>query len=259
MKISALKISAFVVNGALKNITRLLCRIDSRQLVRVPQTGPLILVSNHINFLEVPLLYTHLLPRPITGYAKSETWDNPLMAYLFNLWEAIPMHRGEADMAAIRSGLNALKLGKILVVAPEGTRSGHGRMGVGHPGIALLALQSHAPLLPLVYYGGEKFRQSISRIQRTDFQIAVGNPFFVDNRGNQVNRLLRRKITDEIMFQLAALLPPYYRGHYADLSNASEDYLDFPPGSESNLRNAEKYSNAGGIILSSTLNPDIAS
>lgn len=251
-----MKIMAIVVNGALKNLTRLLCRIDAKQLARVPQTGPLILVSNHINFLEVPLIYTHLLPRPITGFAKSETWDNPLMAYLFDLWEAIPLHRGEADMAAIRSGLEALEAGKILAVTPEGTRSGHGRMGVGHPGISLLALQSHAPLLPLVYYGGERFRQSIFRVQRTDFHISVGNPFYVNNRDSKVSRLLRRRITDEIMYQLAALLPPYYRGHYADLSNASENFLDFPSDSESNLHYAERFPGAEGITIPNALNPN---
>jgi 1-acyl-sn-glycerol-3-phosphate acyltransferase len=252
------KITSFVVNGTLKNITRLLCRIDSGQLVNVPSTGPLILVSNHINFLEVPLIYTHLLPRPVTGYAKSETWDNPIMARLFNLWEAIPLHRGEADLAAIRSGLNALESGKILVVTPEGTRSGHGRMSIGRPGVALLALQSQAPLLPLVYYGGEKFRQSISRIHRTDFHISVGNPFYVDDRNLQVNRVLRQKITDEIMYQLAALLPPYYRGYYADLSKATDDFLNFPAGSTNNLSRVERNSRARGGDVSNTLTPNIS-
>lgn len=254
-----MKIAAIVVNGALKNLTRLLCRIDARQLERVPQTGPLILVSNHINFLEVPLVYTHLLPRPITGFAKSETWDNPLMAYLFDLWEAIPLHRGEADMAAIRRGLDVLKAGKILAVTPEGTRSGHGRMGIGHPGIALLALQSHAPLMPLVYYGGERFRQSISRIQRTEFYISVGNQFYVNSRDCKMSRVLRQKITDEIMYQLAALLPPYYRGHYADLTKASEYFLDFTSDSESNLHYAERFPGADETVITNTLNPEVYS
>lgn len=232
---------AYVVNGSLKNLTRLLCKIDSKQIIRVPNSGPLILVSNHINFLEVPLVYTHLLPRPITGFAKSETWDNLIMAMLFDLWEAIPMHRGEPDLTAIRSGLAALEAGKILVIAPEGTRSGHGRMGIGQQGISLLALQSHAPILPLGYYGGENFRQSISRFKRTDFHIVVGNPFFVETQSAHLKRVIRQKITDEIMYQLAGLLPSYYRGYYANLNEATEDYLRFPPGSKSNINRADLH------------------
>jgi 1-acyl-sn-glycerol-3-phosphate acyltransferase len=226
-----MNITPNLVNGALKRITGLLCRIDASQLDCVPQSGPLILVCNHINFLEVPLVYTHLQPRPISGFAKAETWDNPIMARLFDLWQAIPLRRGEADMTAIKSGLDALRSGKILVITPEGTRTGDGRMIRGHPGIVLIALQSRAPLLPLVYYGGEKFRQNATHLKRTDFHIAVGRIFYVDARGQRINQSLRQKMTDEIMYQLAALLPDYYRGYYSDLTQASEEFLRFPNGS----------------------------
>ena len=100
--------TAWLVNTTLKRVTRLLCRVDDHQLARIPPAGPLILVSNHINFIEVPLVYTHLLPRPVTGFAKAETWNNPAMAYLFNLWKAIPLRRGEPDLRGLRLGLQAL-------------------------------------------------------------------------------------------------------------------------------------------------------
>jgi len=98
------------------------------------------------------------MPRPLTGFAKAETWDNPAMAMLFDLWQAIPIRRGEVDLEAIRQALSVLQSGGILAVAPEGTRSGHGRLGRGNPGVVLLAQMSGAPLLPLVYYGGESFK-----------------------------------------------------------------------------------------------------
>jgi 1-acyl-sn-glycerol-3-phosphate acyltransferase len=224
---------ALVLNSSIKRLTRLLCRIDDSQLSRVPPQGPLIIVSNHINFLEVPLLYTHLLPRTVTGFAKAETWDNPAMGYLFNLWQAIPLRRGEADMTAIRQALEALKEGKILAVAPEGTRSGHGRLGPGHPGVVMLALKSGVPLLPMVYCGNERFRHNLSRLRRTDFRIIVGNPFVLDSRGVKVTQQVRRQMTDEIMYQLAALLPPAYRGYYSDLSHAKVTYLKFLPSQNS--------------------------
>jgi 1-acyl-sn-glycerol-3-phosphate acyltransferase len=216
-----------VINSTIKGLTRLLCRIDDGQLSRVPNQGPLIIVSNHINFLEVPLLYTHLQPRQVTGFAKAETWDNPAMGFLFNLWQAIPLRRGEADINAMRLALKALQNGKILAVAPEGTRSGHGRLGRGHPGVVTIALQSGAPLLPIVYYGNEHFKHNISRLQRTDFRINVGNPFLLDSRGMKVTRQVRRQMTDEIMYQLAILLPPNYRGYYSDINFARDTYLRF--------------------------------
>lgn len=233
-----MRLRARLVNGTIKGLTRILCRVDDAQLALIPQQGPLILVANHINFLEVPLIYTHLLPRPVTGFAKAETWDNPAMAALFDLWEAIPLQRGEADHAAMRRALGALGAGKILAMAPEGTRSGHGRLQRGHPGVVTLALLSGAPLLPLAYFGSESFRGNLSHLRRTEFHIAVGRPFVLDPRGAKVTREIRQCMVDEVMYQLAALLPPAYRGAYSDLALATETYLRFPEGSESNLLRA---------------------
>jgi 1-acyl-sn-glycerol-3-phosphate acyltransferase len=226
-----------VVRMSIKRVTRILCRVDDAQLAKVPAHGPLILVANHVNFLEVPLLYTHLHPRRLTGFAKIETWNNPAMAFLFDLFGAIPLRRGEADMAAIRRGLDVLEAGHILAVAPEGARSGHGRLQRGYPGVVMLALRSGAPLLPMVYYGGESLRRNLTRLRRTDFHIVVGNPFCLNAQG-RVTREMRQQMTDEIMYQIATLLPPDYRGYYSDLSAATETYLRFPDLSESNLRRA---------------------
>jgi 1-acyl-sn-glycerol-3-phosphate acyltransferase len=65
----------------------------------------------------------------------------------------------------------------------------------------------------------------------------VGNLFCLNAKG-RVTREMRQQMTDEIMYQIAALLPPDYRGYYADLSAATETYLRFPAPSESNLRRA---------------------
>ena len=224
-----------VVTSSIKGLTRILCRIDDVELAQVPKQGPLITVSNHINFLEAPVMYTHLQPRPLTGFVKSETLENPALGALFTLWGGIPLRRGEADMTAFRQALQALEAGQILVVAPEGTRSGHGRLQRGHPGIAFLALRSSAPVLPMVYYGGEHFWDNLPRLRRTDFRIVVGQPFYLDARGSKATRQVRQQMADEVMYQIAALLPPAYRGVYSDMSAATETYLRFPPGAKSNL------------------------
>jgi 1-acyl-sn-glycerol-3-phosphate acyltransferase len=216
-----------IVNTTIKGLTRTLCKVDDSQLGRVPERGPLILVANHVNFLEVPLVLTHLQPRPVTGFAKAETWDNPAMAWLFNRWKAIPLRRGEPDVEAIRKGLEVLAEGGILAVAPEGTRSGDGRLQRGQPGVVTLALRSGAPLLPMAYFGGESLRHNLRRMRRTEFRIRIGSPFLVDPNGCRVNREVRQRITDEIMYQVAALLPDNYRGQYSDLSAATTEFLCF--------------------------------
>jgi 1-acyl-sn-glycerol-3-phosphate acyltransferase len=230
-----------VVTSAIRGALQILCQVDGAQLARVPDRGPLILVANHINFLEVPLLYTHLQPRPMTAFAKVETWDNPALGALADLWGAIPLERGESDVAALRQGLEALAAGRILALAPEGTRSGDGRLRRGHPGVALLALRSGAPILPLVHYGGEWFWRNLRRLRQTTFEIVVGEPFEVDAADTRVTRHVRQRITDEIMYQLAALLPPAYRGAYSDLMGATERYLRFPAGVQSNLRRGGEW------------------
>lgn len=227
-----MSIALSTVNTTIKVILRLICRIDAAALNYIPQTGPLILVANHVNFLEVPLVFTHLQPRPVTGFAKAETWDNPVMRQLFNLWKAIPLERGEADIQAMRQALKVLENYGILAIAPEGTRSGDGKLRKGHPGVVTLALLSGSPILPLVYYGGEQLGENIRRLRRTDFKILVGRTFTLDTKGVKVTRLVRQQMVDEIMYQLAALLPPAYHGYYKNLNLATTNFLQFLPDSD---------------------------
>ncbi len=231
-----MKVVHQVVTPIIKGLLRILCRVDDAELARVPDRGPLIIVTNHVNFLEVPLLYTHLLPRPVTGFAKAENWDNLfLRTLLFRMWGGIPLHRGEPDVSALRRALKALEEGAILGVAPEGTRSGHGCLQRGRPGVVWLAMYSGAPLLPVVFYGGEHFWRNLARLRRTDFHIIVGNPFYLDLDGVKPTRQVRYQAIDEIMYQIAALLSPAYRGAYSDLDKATETYLRFPEGAQSNV------------------------
>jgi len=236
-----MSVTEWVVTGTLRRMTRILCRVDDRELTRIPSRGPLILVVNHVNFLEVPLMYSHLRPRPITGFAKSETWDNPAMGWLFNVLQAIPLRRGEADARAFRKALEVIQGGGIMGVAPEGTRSNDGRLLHGRPGVVMLALKSGAPLQPVAYYGSERFHRNIRRLQRTEFNITVGYPFYLEAHGEKVTREVRQRMTNEIMYQLASILPSEYRGQYSNLDAASEDYLRFPSGSQSNLARAATF------------------
>jgi 1-acyl-sn-glycerol-3-phosphate acyltransferase len=225
-----------IMNSFLRAWTASVCRLDVDQLERIPERGPLILIANHINFLEIPVLYPRLGSRPVVVFAKAETWDSPLMRWLFDLSKAIPVRRGEADTTALRRSMEVLEAGQILAVAPEGTRSGDGHLQRAHPGVVMLALRTGAPLLPMAYFGGESFWRNLPRLKRTDFHVVVGNPFYL-NAGGRVTREMRQQMADEIMCQIAALMPPGYRGYYADLSAATETYLRFDAPLQSNLLN----------------------
>jgi 1-acyl-sn-glycerol-3-phosphate acyltransferase len=218
-----------IVIATFKGLTNLLCHIDDAQLAQVPDQGPLIIVTNHVNILEIPIIYTHLQPRPVTGFVSAHRWDNRWLRWLLDVCDAIPLHRGEADILAVRRGLERLKRGQITVISPEGTRSGHGRLQRAHPGVVLMALHSGAPLLPVAYYGSEYYKDNLCRLRRTDFHIAVGDPFYLKTGGAKVTRQIRRQMIDEIMYRVSALLPPAYRGVYSDLNAATQTYLDFQP------------------------------
>lgn len=207
--------------------TNIICRIEGSELARVPMGGPLILAINHINSLEVPLLFAHLQPRRLIGLAKIETWDNKFMGWLFDLWESIPIQRGEADLQAVRRCLAALSSGDILGVAPEGTRSYDGKLLFGQPGIVSISLHSKAPILPIVHWGGEDFSRNIKQLKRTDFHIRVGRPFSLDPKGNKVDRKVRQAMVNEIMYQMAILLPEPYRGNYANCTPPPQEYIRF--------------------------------
>ncbi len=217
--------STRMVNWVLRRLFQTVCRIDRAELSKVPAQGPLILVGNHVNFLEAPVLIPHLEPRPITGLAKRESWDNPLFYLLFNQWEIIPIDRGTVDREAFRLATEALDQNKILAVFPEGTRSQDGCLLQGKPGVVALAVRSKAPLIPLAFYGYENFWPNLKRLRRTDFHIVVGRPFRLDTGGEALSRDARQVVTDEIMYKIAELLPERYRGYYKDVDKVQYRYI----------------------------------
>ena len=205
---------ARILNWFLRIIFNIICRIDKDELKKIPDKGPLILVGNHVNFLEAPVMVPFLDNPSITAIAKRDSWDNPLFNFLFNTWGVIPIERDMIDQKAFRQSEDWLKEGKILAVFPEGTRSKNGRLLKGKPGVVALAMRSKATLIPIAFYGYENFWENLKHLRRTDFHIVVGEPFRVDSNGDGMSREVREEITDEIMFKIAELLPENYRGVY---------------------------------------------
>jgi len=218
----------WVITYGCKLGLEMLCDIQKENWESIPRQGPLIAYTNHSGMLEAPLLYTQLQPRPqLTALAKVESWDNWFLNYVFSLWQIIPIRRGEADMTALRSSLEKLAQGYILGISPEGTRSKDGKLLRAHGGITLLALKANAPLLPIAHWGGEHFGSNVKRLRRSRVHLRVGRPFRLDTGGARVNQDMRQQIADEMMYQIAAMLPEEYRGEYSDLENASAHFLRF--------------------------------
>jgi 1-acyl-sn-glycerol-3-phosphate acyltransferase len=221
---------AGLVTTAIRLILRILCRVDADELERLPGTGPYLIVVNHVNFLEVPMLYTFIAPRvaPARLYSliKVETWKNPFLRFLAGIWYAIPIERGTSDFSAFRAANRALEARNVLILAPEGTRSGDGVLRGGHPGAIVLALHNRIPVYPVVHVGGHLLYHNLLRLRRTPFRFRVGEPFRVDlPRGTRLRASLRRQITDETMGRIAALLPREQRGRYLEEAEREPAYL----------------------------------
>jgi len=220
-----MNIYRWIVTNLMKLGLRIMCRIDAPDLKTVPARGPLIVYSNHTGSIEIPLLFGELYPRPISGWAKIESWGNWFLNWIFSLWEIIPIRRGEADMSALKKALQALKKGMLFGIAPEGTRNKTGKLIRAKPGVVVLATMANAPLIPVANWGGENFTANLKKFKRTDFHIRTGKPFRIETNGAKVTPEMRQEIVDEMMYRLAELLPEEYRGEYSDLEKATGKYL----------------------------------
>jgi 1-acyl-sn-glycerol-3-phosphate acyltransferase len=215
----------WLINFVIRVYTCITCRIDAPDLQKVPMQGPLIAISNHTGQIEVPLIFAHLQPRHLTGWAKVESWDNKFLNWVFGVWGMIPVRRGEADMNALKAALRALEKGLIFGIAPEGTRNYNGKLKRALPGAVTVALHSGAPIIPIAHWGGEDLMKNLKRFKRTDFHIRVGELFRLNVEGVKVTGEIRQQIVDEMMVQIAKLMPEEYRGEYADQSKWTEKYI----------------------------------
>lgn len=220
-----MNLTRWLINFIIRVYTRITCRIDAPDLHKLPKHGPLIVIANHTGQIEVPMLFAHLQPRPLTGWAKIEAWENWFLRWVFGVWGAIPVRRGAADMKALKDALKALKDGKIFGLAPEGTRNKNGKLIRAMPGAVIIALHSGAPIIPIAHWGGEVYLKNLKRLKRTDFHIRIGEPFKINVEGVKVTGAIRQQIVDEMMYRLAELLPEEYRGAYSDMSKASGKFL----------------------------------
>lgn len=181
---------------------------------RTPATGPLLVVANHLNNADPPLLGA-AVPRRIRFMAKQELFDARPFGFFIRLFGAFPVRRFEADLQALREAQRILHAGEAIGMFPEGHRSHGEGMRRPYPGTALIALRSGATILPVAITGTEAITTPWVLLRQPRIRVIIGEPFALP-RPDRVTAEAIRAGSDEIMHRIAALLPPPYRGVYAD-------------------------------------------
>jgi 1-acyl-sn-glycerol-3-phosphate acyltransferase len=188
----------------------------------VPREGPVILASNHLNNADPPMIALAIRPRYPMYMAKKEMISWPILGPALRIFGAFPVRRGEADLSALRAATEVIERGDLLVMFPEGTRSRTGGLTKGHPGAALIALRTGAPVLPVAITGTEGAGWPwifLKPFSVRHVRIVVGEPFVLP-RPKRINNESTADAHEVIMRRIAALLPPEYRGVYAETPEA---------------------------------------
>lgn len=124
----------------------------------LPPTGPVIVVSNHANFIDPIVVGCSLHQRQVCFMAKEELFRIPLFGGLIRRLGAFPVKRGTGDRGAFRAARSALAAGKVVGMFPEGMRYRDGKIHPLKPGAALLAVESGALVLPMVITGTHRLK-----------------------------------------------------------------------------------------------------
>jgi len=200
---------------------RVLYRICLRWSVtgreKVPSSGPLIVVANHVNVTD-PVLLMLAMPRWVTFMAKKELFSMPIVGAVMRGAEMIPVARSgsfEDKREVMRQAEELLGQGHVLAVFPEGRRDKTGVLIEAKAGAAFLALHSGAPLLPVAMLGTERITGPLSLLKRPKVRVHIGEPFQLTSGGRRLSRSEAARLTGEIMLHIAELMPPEQRGPYA--------------------------------------------
>jgi 1-acyl-sn-glycerol-3-phosphate acyltransferase len=223
----------WVFKAVLTPVLHVLFRIRVTGREHVPRRGAVIVASNHLSFIDsifIPLV----LRRRVTFVAKADYFTNPRTAWFFRGVGQIPIDRagGSASEGALLAARRVLDEGGIFGIYPEGTRSPDGRLHRGHTGVARLALQTGAPIVPVALVGTREAQPPGRRIPRFFRRIDVrfGAPVRCDaHPGVDGERLLLRDVTDEVMYAIHQLGGQDYVDRYAVKGRSGDGVEALPP------------------------------
>lgn len=213
---------------------RVLFRPWTHNLDVVPREGGGIFVSNHLSFSD-SLFLPLVTNRRVTFLAKQEYFEGKgikgLLTRIFFIGTAqVPIDRtsGRAAEAAIVTGVRLLDEGHLLGVYPEGTRTADGRLYRGKTGVARMALEAHAAVIPVAMIGTYEI-QPPGRIRPSIRRVGVrfGEPLdFSRYEGLESDRFVLRSVTDEIMYSLMELSGQEYVDMYATRAKEIQAEVD---------------------------------
>ncbi len=198
-------------------LLRLLTRTTLRGLENLPATGPALIVLNHLGDADAPLVLA-TLPQAPEALGKLELlYEFPVLGKVMDWYGIIWVHRGRPDRRALECAVGALREGRYLVIAPEGRYTLTHGLERGGSGAAYVAMRAGVPLIPVALTGTEnpKVYGNLRRFQRPSISLTVGRPIRLSPDAGLRPRALRNA-TDQVMRALAGLLPPDYRGVYAE-------------------------------------------
>ena len=214
----------WVVKAILGPVLRVVFRPWADGTDNVPREGPAIIASNHLSFSDHffgPLP----LPRKVVFLGKAEYFAGRGLKGMFSRAffhgvSVIPMDRsgGAASERALRTGLRVLASGQLLGIYPEGTRTPDGRLYRGKTGVARLALEARAPVIPCAMVGTFELLPPGKVVPRLRVRPGVrfGTPLdFSRYYGLESDRIVLRAITDEIMYAIMKLSGQEYVDTYA--------------------------------------------
>lgn len=227
----------FLIQHVLRFIAAPLLDWRVTGLGNIPRHGSLLVALNHTSFLDVvlPVLF---FPRPLVSFTKIEAFGSPLLALLLKWMKMIPVSRGEVDRAALERALQILRIGGTFAIAPEGTRTLDGKLARAKPGIGLLAAASGATVLPLAMWGAARggFAANLRHLRRTRLEAVIGPPLRLRDTST-ADRESRQAIADDLMLDIARLLPEPMRGYYSNPTDFPTRYFEplVPEASSSSL------------------------
>jgi 1-acyl-sn-glycerol-3-phosphate acyltransferase len=205
------RLANLIVMFILRLFTR--CRVEGVE--NVPASGPLLLVSNHLNMVDPPVLGA-IIPRHIVFMGKEESFHHPVMGPLVKWYGAFAVRRGQTDRQALRTAESVLRSGGVVGMFPEGHRSKSGKMTKAFAGASLLAVMADAPVLPVAIMGTWILRSPLSFLSRPEIVIRIGLPFVLRRDGDGQKTALSA-LTDKMMVRVAEMLPEEGRGYYASM------------------------------------------
>lgn len=203
----------YVARVIVKLILHLFTRWQTNGKENVPSQGALLIIANHLNLADPPLVSVSL-DRKAIFMAKEELFRSRFLGYFISSFGAFPVYRGQLDRKAIRQAEQVLADGLALVMFPEATRSKNAQLQVAFPGSALIALRNGVPVLPVAVTGTERIKGLSWILHRPRITISFGKPFNLPPIDGKVSKAELTRLTDFMMEHIAELLPTEYHGYY---------------------------------------------